>query len=243
MNFQFKWLGQGGFLFELDGFNLVVDPYLSNAAETRVGLHRLMPAPVTLAELRPDAVICTHDHLDHYDPETVPQLMSLFPQCHLVGPKSVRAKAIVDGIESERFFLIDCGDKINLGPCKITALPARHSDPLAIGLMIEFAGQKIYLSGDTEYFSELPDAVKSAVVGNIDIAFICINGKYGNMNWRQAAAVVEAIRPRLAIPMHYGMFAKNTVNPENFILECDKHQILARKPIPGAWMSILTSNN
>jgi len=78
---KITWLTQGGFLFENNGKRLVVDPYMSNAAEKQAGFKRLVPFPLTLAELRPDVLLCTHDHLDHLDPEAVPRIATADPDC------------------------------------------------------------------------------------------------------------------------------------------------------------------
>jgi L-ascorbate metabolism protein UlaG (beta-lactamase superfamily) len=50
----------------------------------------------------------------------------------------------------------------------------------------------------------------------IDVMFICINGKLGNMNADDAARLTGIIAPRVAIPTHYGMFESNTEDPCKF---------------------------
>ncbi len=233
MKFGVTWLGQGGFIFEYGGFSLVVDPYLSTVVERKSGLYRLMPPPLTPSELYPDMIICTHDHLDHYDPDTVPVVMKSCPDCKLAGPDSVRIHALTDGISERRFVLLDNEKQLEIGSWRITALPAQHSDPDAIGLLLDNGSQKVYFSGDTEFFQELPEKILNAASGQIDYAFICINGKYGNMTWREAAKLAFKITPQTVIPMHYGMFAENTVDPGTFCEICRQNKIPARLPAPG----------
>ncbi|MBM4156167.1 MAG: hypothetical protein FJ221_14250 [Lentisphaerae bacterium] len=62
------WLGQSGYLLEGGGVRLAIDPYLSDAVERAQGLKRLVPPPCTVAELAPDVLLITHDHLDHLRP-------------------------------------------------------------------------------------------------------------------------------------------------------------------------------
>jgi len=46
---------------------------------------------------------------------------------------------------------------------------------------------------------------------------VCINGNWGNMNAREAARLTAAVKPKIVVPMHWGMFAHNTVDPQTFV--------------------------
>ena len=47
-----------------------------------------------------------------------------------------------------------------------------------------------------------------------------INGKLGNMNLTEATQLMTEMRPRLAVPAHYGMFAENTADHAEFVVAC-----------------------
>ena len=51
----------------------------------------------------------------------------------------------------------------------------------------------------------------------IDLMFICINGRLGNMNVDEAVRLTECIAPRVGIPTHYGMFESNTEDPQKYV--------------------------
>ena len=102
----------------------------------------------------------------------------------------------------------------------LTATPADHSDEYSVGLIIEADGKKIYISGDSLYYGGLVREVLEAGGKDIDLALICINGKYGNMNIDQAVDVIKEINPKVASPMHYGLFAENTADPGLFVEKC-----------------------
>jgi L-ascorbate metabolism protein UlaG (beta-lactamase superfamily) len=206
------WLGQGGYLFELASKRLAVDPYLSDSLAAK-GVGRLFPAPVTPEELRADFIICTHDHADHFDPDTVLPAKAAHPETEVIGPSSVASHGKELGL-SVRTLASDEAD-LQLGPFTIRAVQAHHSDPDAVGLLISAGGYQVYLTGDTTYTDEL--ATIAANHGSVDLLLICINGKLGNMSAVEAAKVAADLRPKLAIPMHYGMFASNTVEPERFL--------------------------
>lgn len=211
---KITWLTQGGFLFENNGKRLVVDPYMSNAAEKQAGFKRLVPFPLTLAELRPDVLLCTHDHLDHLDPEAVPRIAAAYPDCIFAASAQAYRRLREWGIAATRLRIGEPAEW-----CGFSVLPvfAAHSDPEAIGLIVRAGGKRIYLSGDTLFDARITD---NPALRNLDAILICINGRLGNMTWQQAVATVKALRPQTALPMHYGLFAANTEDPQPFIQQC-----------------------
>ncbi len=214
------WLTQGGFLFETAGFRLAVDPYISNFVEKKHKMRRISKAPFLAKELKPDHIYCTHDHIDHVDPEGLPEILSFSNSCVVSGPDSVIRKYIELGIGNEKLVRTKLNVPFEAGPFKLIPIESFHSDTEATGLIIKAEGKTIYLSGDTEFKDELPENIIKEAGGKIDLAIVCINGKWGNMNDRQAFDLVVDISAAMAIPMHYGLFAENTANPAKFIELC-----------------------
>jgi len=52
------------------------------------------------------------------------------------------------------------------------------------------------------------------------VLLVPINGRGGNMDAAQAAQLTNEVRPRLAIPMHYGVIPTNTADPQDFVDAC-----------------------
>jgi len=217
---KLTWLGQGGFLLDCDGRRLAIDPYLSDALARSHNLKRLFPPPLSTDALAPDAVAVTHDHLDHFDPETLVPLLAAFPECLLVGPESVVEHGRRVVFAPGRMVSVAPGQSVEAAGYRITAAPAAHSDRFAIGLLIEAGPRLLYVSGDTLYSPTLAVEVLALVPRAIDCAIVCINGKLNNMDAGCAARLVEQLRPGLAVPMHYGLFAENTVEPGEFLSLC-----------------------
>ena len=220
MSVLITWLGQSGYLLEGAGQRLVIDPYFSDTVERLQGLRRLMPPPCPVADLKPDTLLITHDHLDHFDEETVAALMNAAPACRLLGPASVMRHAGQTGLAAARLMPLASGETLALGSLTITATPARHSDASAVGLLIQVEATLLWFSGDTLYMPELSRQILALAPRAPDLACSCINGKLGNMNLAEAAQLMVALRPRLAVPAHYGMFAENTADPGEFIVAC-----------------------
>ena len=209
---KITWLGQAGLLFDNGKVKIMVDPYLSNSAEKVEPLnYRRVPVKEEFLSVTPDVMIFTHDHLDHYDPETAPIFLERKEKrMTVLSPSSVWQKA--------RAFKAHNNVQFNRGTSwteygfRFTAVKAEHSDVHAIGVLIEEldTAKIFYVTGDTLYneaiFVDLPE--------NIDIMFLPINGVGNNMNVNDAARFFKKIGAKTAVPYHVGMFDEKT--PEMF---------------------------
>ncbi|WP_339840798.1 MBL fold metallo-hydrolase [uncultured Maribacter sp.] len=227
------WLGQGSFLFEVNGTRLLVDPFLSDIVEQREGLKRLMAPPLQIKELQPDYIFITHNHLDHFDPIALPEIHKKYPTVPIYGPQSVMEKAQEMGFDRLVMHSVSIGKTYVLGCFLLAITPAYHSDPFAVGGVINTARTQIYLSADTTFSDTLVQEVKTLAKGEIDVVLVCINGRLGNMNWQEAISLVDSLKPRMAIPMHYGMFAENTEDPIPFVKECKRRGTDSFELVPG----------
>ncbi len=221
---KIQWIGQSGFILEHEQQRLVIDPYLSNSLARLQGLNRLFPPPISLSQLQPEAVFVTHDHLDHFDPETLLPIIEMYPACLLVGPESVLKHARKLNCSESRLVAISPGQTIQVAGFTLTATPAYHSDKFAVGLLVAADGVRLYFSGDTLYTPALAAQVREHLSHRLEAAFVCINGKLNNMNLREAAEFMSELCPTLAVPMHYGLFAENTADPDEFIAACAAYQ-------------------
>ena len=215
---KYYWITQGGFIFDINNIRIIIDPYLSNSVEKKEGLTRITKIPISYEKLKPDYVICTHNHLDHLDPETISKINLLYPNCIFSGPKSCINKFFELKIKSQNIQELD-----TLSIKNISVIPvfAKHSDPYSVGIVLKFNNKKLYITADTEY----DELLVSETTTGCDIVFSCINGKWGNMSDKEAINLMKKIKPKTALPMHYGLFKENTVNPKNFIDECKQLNI------------------
>lgn len=204
---KIKWIGQSGYILKDAKTEICIDPYLSNVVDRVAGRGRMVKAPFLPEELKCDAVICTHNHLDHVDIDAIP-LMNKENMLFL-APTDAKEQLVECGVT--KYMAFDEGTEIKIGDFELKAVFADHSVP-AVGVIIKHSGITMYFSGDTEYNKKLEDLKEYG----IDIMFICINGKLGNMNVLDAVKLTKIINPKLAVPTHYGMFESNTENPEEY---------------------------
>ena len=106
------------------------------------------------------------------------------------------------------------GDVIKFHDFTLRPVYAKHT-PDSVGVILECAGVKVYITGDTAPCDEL-FAQKAE---NVDVLLTCINGIYNNLNPKEAAALSAGIGAKLTIPMHFGVVPANTVRPEFFLRE------------------------
>ena len=155
------WVGQGGLLFEKDGFQILIDPYFSHSVEKiNPKNYRRIPVKEELFKLKPNVMIFTHDHLDHYDPETVSYFLNEQSRVLVLAPQSVWDKVRKIGGENN-YVLFNRHTSWTERGIRFTAVAASHSDPTPIGVIIEDGETICYVTGDTLYseqiFPDLPD--------------------------------------------------------------------------------------
>ena len=209
---KIKWIGQSGYILNDGKTEICIDPYLSDVVNRIVGRPRMVEPPFSPVALKSDAVVCTHNHLDHVDIDAIP-LMNKGNMLFL-APEDARKTLIECGVT--KYMGFDVGAKITVGDFEIEAVYAEHTVP-SIGVVVRNSGYTMYFSGDTEYNEKLCDIGKY----DIDIMFVCINGKLGNMNVSDAVKLTSAINPKVGVPTHYGMFESNTENPLNYTDKLD----------------------
>lgn len=207
-----RWIGQSGYIINDGRTEICIDPYLSDVVNRLQKRPRMVKAPFAPDKLESDIVICTHDHLDHVDIDAIPLMRK--DDMLFLAPSDAENTLRECGVTSYKPF--DEGDKYIAGDFEIEAVFVDHSAP-AIGLIIKHSGITLYFSGDTLYNEKLEGLKKY----NIDIMFICINGKLGNMDVDEAVKLTGIIKPGIAIPAHYGMFESNTEDPLKFTSRID----------------------
>ncbi|MDD2362467.1 MAG: MBL fold metallo-hydrolase [Eubacteriales bacterium] len=66
-----RWIGQSGYRLKDQSAEILIDPYLSDVVNKVANRPRLVLPPLLPKELQADTVVCTHDHLDHLDPDAI----------------------------------------------------------------------------------------------------------------------------------------------------------------------------
>jgi L-ascorbate metabolism protein UlaG (beta-lactamase superfamily) len=199
------WLGHATVLIELDGVRVLTDPLLRGWA-----VHLRRKAPLAAEPLeRLDAVLISHVHWDHLD------LRSLDRLGH--GTRVILPRG-AGSLLSRRGFTdvteLDEGDEIAVGDGTVRATHAEHDADrgpfgvraASLGFLVE-RSVSVYFAGDTDLF----DGMRS-IAPALDVALLPVAGwgskiPEGHLTAEAAAEALALIKPRIAIPIHWGTFA------------------------------------
>lgn len=199
-----SYVGHATVLAELEGVRILTDPLLVGGI---VHVRRRVPLPriEDLGSL--NAILISHAHHDHLDPRS---LRRLAPDCPVIVPSgaapAARQAGAVDVIEMRS------GEHTSIGQIRIEAVPASHDGrrfPVgahvpALGYLFGPDRHRVYFAGDTDLFPEM-----HALAGRVDVALLPIWGwgpslPSGHLDPIRAAEAVARIRPRMAMPIHWG---------------------------------------
>ena len=199
---KITWLGQAGLLFETNNLKIMIDPYLSDSCgKTNPACKRRTPVDERFLETNPDVIICTHNHLDHTDPETLAVLLKSEKSITVLAPQAAWAEVRKFG-GNHNYVQFNRHTEFTVGNVLFRAVKAEHSDIHPIGVIIEAENKKYYVTGDTLYNTDIFDDIPN----DIYAVFLPVNGLGNNMNMTDAVRFCERINPTFAVPMHCGLF-------------------------------------
>lgn len=220
------WFGQAGFGLSDGRVTVLVDPFLA-PWEGRRYEASLVPARATGV----DVVCCTHEHIDHFDPESAPAIAAASPGAVFVVPSPIVDMVTEAGIPSDRVVGVQPGEVHEVAGITVRAVPARHGVTMEdaygfgedlsgglirfLGYVLELGGVRVYHAGDTIHYEGM-----EATVGALepDIALLPVNGRHaereargivGNLNEREAAWLAAEIGASTLVPMHHDLFTGN----------------------------------
>ncbi len=187
---KIEWLGHAGFLIQLTGRNIYIDPY-----EISDDL------PVA------DAILITHEHYDHCSPEDIAKIQG--EQTIFVTEKSSVAKL------NGQIKTLAPGDSTQIGEINVEAVPAYNTNkkfhPKSnnwLGFILTIDKVRIYHAGDTDYIPEMK-GIKA------DIALLPVSGTYV-MTPAEAVQCARDIKPAVVVPMHCGSLVGSMDDAKEF---------------------------
>ena len=147
-----------------------------------------------------DLIFITHSHYDHLDPESVSRVSKA--DTVLIAPASMEQEIRKASGDAE-LILMESGATRDVSGISVHAVPAYNRlKPFHpkrsgwCGYVVTMDSVRYYVAGDTDAVNEL-SSVKC------DVALVPIGGTY-TMNAKDAAKLVNKIRPAVVIPTHYG---------------------------------------
>jgi L-ascorbate metabolism protein UlaG (beta-lactamase superfamily) len=197
---KITWLGHDGFKIEEGGQTLVIDPFkLSHDSKA-------------------DYVLISHEHFDHCHDEDLKRVV----RSDTVVVAIPACKEEISKVNPKEIKFVKPGDRVKLGNFEIQAVPAYNVNKFSspgkpyhpkadqkVGYIVKTkGGMTIYHTGDSDLIPEMEDLKP-------DIALLPVSGTYV-MTADEAILAAGKIKPKLAIPMHYGAIVGSLADAEKF---------------------------
>ena len=198
------WWGHSSVELRMDGVRVVVDPLL-----------RRHVGPLASSGYRPrdpdaDVVLLSHLHRDHTD---LPSVGRFGGRTVVVAPPG--GGDLVARRARGRVTELAVGRSLRVGDVTVVAVPALHDgrrhiggvDGTAVGYLV-VGTRVVYVAGDTDLYDGMADLARTA--GHpVDLAVLPVSGwglnlGPGHLDAARAAQSLTLIRPRIAVPVHWG---------------------------------------
>lgn len=161
-----------------------------------------------------DIVFITHSHYDHYSKEDINKIKK--DDTKIIAPKETIEKLLQEGYKQETIIEVEPNKEYKVEGIKFETISAYNIDKQFhpkenewVGYIIELQGIRYYIAGDTD-INEEDKKVKC------DVAFVPVGGTY-TMNYKEAANFINEIKPKIAVPIHYGSVVGTKQDAINFI--------------------------
>lgn len=201
------WLGHDSFRIAAPGAVVYIDPWKLEKAE------------------KADLILITHEHHDHFSPADVDKLRKPGTVIVTIQPVAAKLKGDVR--------VVKAGDQLELKGIGVTAIPAynpaKQFHPRSaghVGFVVTIGGRRIYHAGDTDIIPEMDHL-------EVDVALLPVGGKY-TMTATEAAAAADKIKPKVAVPMHWGDIIGTRADAEAFKKNCHVPVVILDPPLRQA---------
>lgn len=218
-------------MFEYKGIKI---RWLGHDSFSLVGNVTIMVDPFKMAKKeKADLILISHNHFDHLSVGDIKNIST--KDTSIVAAKE--CIEMIKGFDFKEKIGISPGEEKTVKGIKIKSIPAYNITKInpdtkkpfhpkednKVGFLFELNGTTIYHTGDTDLIPEMSDLKP-------DIALVPVSGTYV-MTAQEAAKAVEKIKPKIAIPMHYGIIVgseKDAIEFKQLVKSCEV-QILTKE--------------
>lgn len=180
-----------------DGLNIYFDPYnikekISNA----------------------DYIFITHSHWDHFDLDSINNLVN--EKTIIIGPSSV-----IEKLDNYKTLEVRPNNTYDLDNISFMTVPAYNVDKDFHLKDADYVGYIVTLNNITYYIAGDTDVLDDLKVIKADVIFLPVGGVY-TMTREEAVELANSIKPKYAIPIHYGLAVGDILDAKYFVNNIDK---------------------
>ena len=161
-----------------------------------------------------DIVFITHDHYDHYSEEDIDKVIN--ENTIIIIPEELLTKLLRKGINKNAIITVEPNKNYMVQGIKFETISAYNTNKTFhpkengwVGYIIIINGIRYYIAGDTDITEENKQV-------KCDVAFVPVGGTY-TMDFKEAASLINEIKPKIAIPIHYGSIVGTEQDAIDFI--------------------------
>jgi L-ascorbate metabolism protein UlaG (beta-lactamase superfamily) len=196
MAIKVTWLSHAGFLLDINGTSVLIDPFLTDNPL----------ASISPDEIPADYILVTHGHGDHLG-DTVP--IAKRTNAMVIATHEICEWLQKQGVQRTHGQNVGSSYQYPFG--QVSLVKAVHGSSLpdstdagpACGIVLTADDKKLYFAGDTGLFPEM----RSIGELGIEVAFLPIGGKY-TMGPDESLQAVEWIKPQAVFPIHYNTWGE-----------------------------------
>ena len=167
-----------------------------------------------------DIIMITHSHYDHFSEENINKIKN--SSTKILVPSDLLSKTLELGFENENIIIVEPNNIYSVLNIEVQTIPAYNVNKKFhpknnnwVGYILLIENKKVYIAGDTDITDE-NKLIKC------DIALVPIGGTY-TMTAKEAAQLINTIKPKIAIPIHYGEIVGTKEDAEQFKKLVDKN--------------------
>ena len=158
-----------------------------------------------------DYIFITHQHFDHFSPKDILKIKN--ENTKIIAPRDLEKEKL--DFKKDNVLLVEPSREYNIDEIKFSTIHAYNINKNFhkkefnwVGYVVEVDNEKIYVAGDTDNTEEARNV-------ECDIACVPIGGTY-TMTYKEAVDLILAIKPKVAIPIHYKTIVGTEEDAQNF---------------------------
>ncbi len=167
-----------------------------------------------------DILFITHSHYDHYSEKDIDKVKN--DGTYFVVPEDVKIELLKKGINNEKIISVKPNQIEEILGIKFESIAAYNVNKKFhpkennwVGYIIEIDGIRYFVAGDT-------DLNEDNIKVKCDACFVPVGGTY-TMDYKEAAQFVNQIKPKVAVPIHYGSIVGTNQDAKEFISLLDEN--------------------
>ena len=161
-----------------------------------------------------DIIFITHNHYDHYSEEDIDKVIN--ENTTIIIPDELLTKLLRKGINKNAIITVEPNKNYMVQGIKFETISAYNTNKTFHPKENGWVGYIIIINGIRYFIAGYTDITEENKQVKCDVAFVPVGGTY-TMDFKEAASLINEIKPKIAIPIHYGSIVGTEQDAIDFI--------------------------